>query len=115
MIRTRIKTHLKSMINIDLFTQSLEVRTDQVLLCSDILYYTSPRLSSIFLKKPQKNASAPVMRAHMALISGVGVESEVLDLGEINGMGRSADVILEAVLSHKLLAVIAHLHLIIKV
>lgn len=59
MIRTRIKTHLKSMINIDLFTHSLEVRTDQVLLCSDILYYTSPRLSSIFLKKSSEKCKRP--------------------------------------------------------
>ena len=51
MIRTRISPYIiKRMIIIDLFTRSLEVRTDQVLLCSEILYYIISDLSSPFSK-----------------------------------------------------------------
>ena len=45
MIRTRIKPYHNSMICIDLFTEALEVRTDQVLLCSKVLYYIPTDLS----------------------------------------------------------------------
>lgn len=66
MIRTRIKPYHNSMICIDLFTEALEVRTDQVLLCSKVLYYIPTDLSrgkTKFFSSLQNSKAAPLYGA----------------------------------------------------
>lgn len=101
--------------NIDLFAHLLKVRTDQFFFVLE--YYTTPYLvCQVFFYFFQKIFLRPLLRERRKKsISCIRIKRKVLDLGEVNSMCRSAKIILKAILAHKLLAMVADFHLIVKI